>query len=291
VRSTSLETCAVVMAAGLLAAGCASSDGKEDEATETARQAIVNATQPSPDAVVALMSGEGHVECSGTLVARQLVVTAAHCIRGEAPREVQFGEDPLRPTRTVAVAERRAHPKFDAVSLENDPAVLWLASPVVDVTPAELPRTSALPETGALVRVAGFGRTGPLGTAQTAPLRRAGTARVSTIDGDHVALEPAPAQPCTGDSGGPVFRDDASNELVAVTSRGDGACAFTSVTTAVAGSMDELVTPWLRSPPFASKSADASCGSAGAAPSSAGGASIVSCLVLAFAARRRGRTR
>jgi hypothetical protein len=207
-----------------------------------ADQAVTNGAPADLEAVVALVDADGSLSCTGTLVAPRVVVTAAHCLTEDAPSEVRIGPDPTNPRRVVPVLERRAHPDFDAVTLANDVAVLWLAARMEDVAPAALPADAALPAEGEPVRVAGFGRSdAPAGQHA----QRAGFARVATSDDGLLRLLPGPSQPCAGDSGGPVFRGETGEELLAVTSHGDRDCLDHAVAAPVYPAIAPLIAPFL----------------------------------------------
>jgi uncharacterized protein (TIGR03382 family) len=204
------------LAALLVVAGC----GVETASTQ---QAIVGgAPAPADVAVVALlrrsarcMPDAAPLECTGTLVAPRVVVTAAHCV-GDSPTnalEVFIGDSVAGPGRRIAVIGGRLDPTWDPETHANDIAALILADDA-QVTPLAMATATAID-----ARLVGYGITS--GTGTDVGERRAGTARVMALWADEVRLEPGPAMSCKGDSGGPVLQNGA---LVAVTSYGDPAC-------------------------------------------------------------------
>ncbi|MBL9015290.1 MAG: trypsin-like serine protease [Myxococcales bacterium] len=162
------------------------------------------------------------IDCSGTLVAPRVVVTAAHCLGLDPPNIYLafFGESVTAGGRSIAVVGGRAHPDVDPATYRNDIAALILAEDApAGITPIAM-HIGPLPDlTGTDVTLVGFGVTAI--AAQDVGVRRAGTARVTAVGADEIDLAPAPAMSCHGDSGGPVLW---SGRLVGVTTHGDTAC-------------------------------------------------------------------
>jgi hypothetical protein len=268
-------------------AGCGSGN-PNDAGTATTSEPITSGSLDETDNdVVSLELSGGGIECTGTLVAPQLVVTAGHCIAGDEPSAVGVGPDAENPERSIPVALRQVHSGFDPVSLDNDLAVLWLSAPADGVTVALLPTSPALPVSGDSVQVAGFGRTGALGATPPNHLRLAGAARVSGSDATHLWLAPGPSQPCAGDSGGPIFGDGPGRPLLAVTSQGDPGCDHDAAATPLYSSIAVLIDPWLHHGDGGSSSGCAVALRRPERPSSRWAWGCFAAIALAFA-RRRG---
>lgn len=223
----------VALALGLSVPAC------DDVQLARSEHAIINGTPaPSDDAVVGLAyrqtsCGEelSSIDCSGTLIAPRVVVTAAHCFGFDPPNahQVFFGASFPAGGTLISVAGGRVHPAYDATTHANDLAVLFLAEDApAGIAPVPA-HTGPLPDlTGTDVRMIGFGITAL--DATDAGERRTGTGRITAVGADDITMEPAPGMSCHGDSGGPVVADlGGGEEWIGVTSFGDAACAQTGV--------------------------------------------------------------
>jgi secreted trypsin-like serine protease len=162
--------------------------------------------------IVMVVDARGDL-CTGTALARDLVLTAAHCVTRPVKYEVKAFQDGVAiPVRTVA-----RHPRFDYASYAAsrataDVALLKLDSALPDiVVPAALgqPRRVAVGET---LTVAGFGVTlagTPRGLGQPRMAKLSVTGKPGSLQ---IRLyDPATRNVsaglggCTGDSGAPAF--------------------------------------------------------------------------------------
>ncbi|MCA9593537.1 MAG: S1 family peptidase [Myxococcales bacterium] len=156
---------------------------------------------------VALFS-RGSLTCSGSLVAPNVVLTAAHCVEPELFAFVESGA-----YREVRLGT--AHPDFDPATGEHDIAVLLLSEPVSEVAPVSVGPAEKL-QVGDPLWVLGYGTGDDFGS------QRIGRVAISDLAPALITTVPDPSRPCRGDSGGPAFGP--KGQLVAVVSRGDTAC-------------------------------------------------------------------
>ncbi len=151
--------------------------------------------------------------CTGTALARDLVLTAAHCVA----RKLNYSVKAYQTGASIAVRTIALHPRFDlaayaASRATADVALVKLASPLPDiVVPAALaaPRRVAVGET---LTIAGFGVT-RAGTdfglriprmAKLAVTGKPGSLQVRLYD-NATRNRRAGLGACTGDSGAPAF--------------------------------------------------------------------------------------
>lgn len=134
-------------------------------------------------------------DCSGAVIARDLVLTAAHCV---SPGIRAIDIDGIQ----LAVHGCEVHPSFRYAAARHDLAVCRLGQATA-VTPLALDLRNPA-ELGTDVTLFGFGATTPFGS-RAASIRRVDTAITAVRDGI-VVIGTAERTACTGDSGGPIVR-------------------------------------------------------------------------------------
>ena len=166
-------------------------------------------------AVVTIVGSHGNF-CSGSLIAPDLVLTAAHCVVAGANYKV-VSYSAARIPELIDVTRSASHPKFNAQGIKNrrasaDVALLQLATPfprnaLVTVGVPQEPIIAEKPyiiagigvsrrgegKSGGSIREAALISTSRPGRLQ---IRLVDPATDDTVDG---------LGACTGDSGGPVF--------------------------------------------------------------------------------------
>lgn len=163
---------------------------------------------------VQIVSTRGSI-CSAAVIARDLLLTAGHCVQPKANYAVSI--DGVLGPRVVPVARIVLHPNYDPHQFETrkpspDMAILKISEPLpARFHPARLATERALPKPGDAFILAGYGFSidgdpDTVGKVRTVTLPTVGTTggimvRVSAGGGSSAGA-------CTGDSGGPAFRGD-----------------------------------------------------------------------------------
>jgi hypothetical protein len=182
--------------------------------------AMVGGAQPTNEGAgraVVMLTGSRGTFCSGVALARDLVLTAAHCVLpGATYKLIDF--DAARQPVLKDIADIARHPDFDVNAVLRhrvtaDVALLKLAAPV-KVAPALLGPAGGAVAVGDRFVVAGYG------VAVRGDGASGGTVRAATLvaTGQPGTLQIRLADPatkgerdglgaCTGDSGAPVLRE------------------------------------------------------------------------------------
>jgi hypothetical protein len=175
-------------------------------------------------AIVTIIGSRGTF-CTGSLIAQDLVLTAAHCVLPGADYKVILpGETP---PRLLDVRRMASHPQFNVAGIlahraSADVAVLQLAGPL---PPSKAPAPLGAPvipiETGSRFTIAGVGVTrrgdgksgGTIRAADLAATGKPGTLQIRLADPlTNNTREGLGA--CTGDSGAPAFEMQAGRAVI-----------------------------------------------------------------------------
>ncbi|MFJ5552163.1 S1 family serine peptidase [Streptomyces sp. NPDC093225] len=180
--------------------------------------------------------------CGGSLIAPNVVLTAAHCVTGEKPSKLEVtvgrtvlskkNQGQLRDVRSLTV-----HPRYAKGDEAYDLALVELAKPVTGIAAVSLPTqgTDALLRPGAKATVIGWGNTDTEITQYPdrlrgvqVPLLSHAECKATNKDYDkavNVCAGVEGKDSCQGDSGGPLFRKVAGRTFqIGIVSYGEG-CA------------------------------------------------------------------
>ncbi|MBW2736214.1 MAG: trypsin-like serine protease, partial [Deltaproteobacteria bacterium] len=223
---------------------------------EMQQSAILGGVQSAPGAHPTVVSfvqgfyGSYRSFCTGTLISKRFVLTAAHCVTNpqmQGSFDVFFGDSvkTANASNLIAVESVYPHPEFDYTSEVpaeladwGDIALVKLSKdapvePMKMLRPEQVGKTLRL---GADALVVGYGttdRSNPFSTGT----KYEGTMMMSNAESSEILLGGIDKGiACQGDSGGPTFMNAATDggedwRLVAVTSRGDTDCSLLSVQT------------------------------------------------------------
>lgn len=204
----------------------------------TPAAAMVGGAPPAADGVgrsVVMILGSYGTACTATVVARDLLLTAAHCVQPGADYKLVGSESGQEPELKNIVRIER-DPQFDLQRLFGhlataDVALLKLEQPLpARIPPARIDAEGETVAVGDTLMVAGFGvtvrgdgRTG--GTVRAAALvvtGHPGPLQIRLYD-PRTRDESAGLGACAGDSGAPAFREaDGTLSIVGVVSWSTG---------------------------------------------------------------------
>lgn len=243
---------APLLGAALLALACQDAHAP---APQQARLPILGGVPSQPDEFPTVVSVVNVGLCSGTLIAPDIVLTAAHCISGKlfdlsqeavtSLTVVRVGSlDAFAGGERITAAETIPHPQFDPDAFgDNDVGIIRLSRAVTDRAPSPIDRDPARDLQGSLVTQVGYGVNNVL-TQDAGTLFVLDAQEVVPCEEVFAPLDDtllcydqrAGSGKCGGDSGGPSF--DGAGVVVGLTSFGDPNCTEFGADTRVSRELD-----------------------------------------------------
>lgn len=233
-----------VLALGLCFAALVTNAGPEKNSLGTRIVGGVEASEGEFPFIVSLQSSYGGHFCGGSLIKRNWVLTAAHCVQGGSVGKILVGLHSQKdPSRAETIAPKRiiAHPQYDSGTTDFDFALIELETSS-SFAPVELNVNKSIGDDdqtlGAAAITAGWGTTREGSGALPDKLRKVDVPLVSRAE----CLKSYPGKitermvcagypqggkdSCQGDSGGPLVtrHDNGQYTLVGIVSWGEG-CA------------------------------------------------------------------
>ena len=278
-----------VLAIALLMAGC-TVDAVEPVGRRS--QSIIGGDPSEPSEFIAtgMVVTRGRLVCTATLIAPDVGLTAAHCLKKPDFGTLGFTLDNDASDGTDAVIPiqfAHMHPDFDEavepyvdLSIRNDIGVFILKSPVPDATYEQIDEeaSDAKVDPGNTLAMCGYGW--PSSQSGSFGLKRDANVLVDRTDDFEFSTAPANPQPCNGDSGAPLFVDTPQGRrIVGVVSRAMGRSEMCDT-----GAIITRVSPYAAWIAGASAAREEGCNAGGTGSLLPFGA-----LWAAFGARRRRR--
>ncbi len=179
-------------------------------------------------AAVALLDEGGGEFCTGVLVHPRIVMTAAHCVDGQTPANVLFGERVPAPATVASVVGCEIHPEYVQVGSDElnpwDLAYCELAAdaPAVPIVPALMGCEAEELTVDAEVTLVGFGFDDEQNLSGNVQKRVTVNVvqEVDEVANDLILLGVDDSSACFGDSGGPAYMQlsDGTWRVVGITS-------------------------------------------------------------------------
>ena len=148
-----------------------------------------------------LLDGSQH--CTGTYVAPNTILTAAHCLENTSCPDLTVENSTA--SQSIGTTECIIHPGYNQSSIpqQNDVGIIKLASDFTGITPAKVNTVSA--EVGDDAAFAGYGRNERNDSKLRATFNQISGVTTEVISTLFTRGEKNEGTTCNGDSGGPLF--------------------------------------------------------------------------------------
>lgn len=280
-KTTNVLRLAISLSFLALFASCAPTSNKASESYQNSHSSesniiggdVADQTFAQENGIVGVFDANRGALCTGSLIARNLVLTAAHCINTfdskamlvffstdleKAIGMTSAGRMGYNPKLVIQASKALRNEKYNSKSESmttstNDIALILLSKDApasyktVNLAPADLAKTIRI---GDKVSLAGYGVSAYKADPTThKALMEKGSGILRKIDninflsilpsGEEVTFDQTQGRgACHGDSGGPAYYTDSVTKtkyMIGVTSRGEGDCNMTAVYSAVMG--------------------------------------------------------
>lgn len=176
---------------------------------------LFNIDERQKMAVGAILDGRGKNFCTGTLVGDNIVLTAAHCVKGMSPDSIQFalGPNSASPKRVFDIAAIKTNPLWNGTPAHDNALLILYESATAYASPISINRERLSSSViGYQVQNVGYGTTSTTSSVNTEkwwtaePVVQLDEGAI-TVDGRQVSSV------CKGDSGSPTLYRFANGSL------------------------------------------------------------------------------
>lgn len=214
----------------LVVLGCMETSEPKSEPIEVVSDHIIGG---KPDkghpAVGALLMKDGSL-CTGTVISKRAVLTAAHCVADTEAEYFMLGRDAFEDSEGVSVAKTIVHPEYSTHE-ENGVAIAWHDLAVVrladdvDVKPMNI--SDSPPKEKDKITFVGFGQISVDGEEYGKKFKVSTNISEVWSHGFWNFTDPKhPKNTCFGDSGGPaLIKRGQEEQIIGIVSSGDPSCS------------------------------------------------------------------